>query len=416
LGRDHGDKTASCIYQESTRNTRDHSVAFRHGYRWVASYEPFLLDEPEEEVLKQKGTYLITGGLGQAGICFAEHLLKHYEATVLLVGKTPLQGANGNSKTADKINALSHLQTLPGKVFYDAIDITDFHPFQNRVQQALQDFGKIDGVIHAAGNINSKNFKLLEQTDETEAYAHFDPKIKGLLNLYELFKDNRPDFVWAASSLSTVVGGLSYGAYAAANMFMDYFIGNIKNTVPHWISVNLDGLSLRTQHPENDGINSEALIAVFKRSLTVKDHHHLVVSVSDLEERLTKYIARKEPAIISDGQSVQNDSKTERPALSTVYVAAGTDTERRLVALWENCLGIEHIGIQDNFLELGGDSLKAMTLSRKIHKEFEVELTIDFFFKNLTVQSYAQEIEIIRSVKKINAGQRASENVKEIII
>ena len=43
------------------------------------------------------------------------------------------------------------------------------------------------------------------------------------------------------------------------------------------------------------------------------------------------------------------------------YVHPKSNTEKRLVKVWQEVLGIEKIGINDNFFELGGHSLKALT-------------------------------------------------------
>ncbi|WP_442953274.1 amino acid adenylation domain-containing protein [Paenibacillus sp. IHB B 3084] len=48
------------------------------------------------------------------------------------------------------------------------------------------------------------------------------------------------------------------------------------------------------------------------------------------------------------------------------YVAARTDVERTLVSVWQSVLGIEHIGVLDNFFHLGGDSIKAIQVSSRL--------------------------------------------------
>src|SRR5438034_6333877 len=45
-----------------------------------------------------------------------------------------------------------------------------------------------------------------------------------------------------------------------------------------------------------------------------------------------------------------------RPHLQTAYVAPRNEIEQQLAAMWQNVLGIEQIGIQDNFFAVGGDS------------------------------------------------------------
>jgi len=76
------------------------------------------------------------------------------------------------------------------------------------------------------------------------------------------------------------------------------------------------------------------------------------------------------------------------------YVAARDESERRLVSLWAEVLGIEdpQIGITDNFFSLGGHSLKATTLLALIHKKFQVQIRLADFFKSATIAGLSSQI------------------------
>jgi len=83
----------------------------------------------------------------------------------------------------------------------------------------------------------------------------------------------------------------------------------------------------------------------------------------------------------------------ERPELSTHYQKAQTHTQQKLCALYQNFFGLEKVGIHDDFFELGGDSLKAMTLLGHINKAFDISLTVPQFFKRTAVGQLAQYID-----------------------
>ncbi|MFC2146276.1 beta-ketoacyl synthase N-terminal-like domain-containing protein [Acidobacteriota bacterium] len=87
-----------------------------------------------------------------------------------------------------------------------------------------------------------------------------------------------------------------------------------------------------------------------------------------------------------------------RPEIATAYIQPSTPTERVLQEIWENFFHIDRIGIKDNFFELGGDSLKAMTLSTKIHERLHVEIRVTDFFAKPTIKELAGHID--SSVKK----------------
>jgi len=78
------------------------------------------------------------------------------------------------------------------------------------------------------------------------------------------------------------------------------------------------------------------------------------------------------------------------------YVAPRNETEEKLVAIWQEVLGVERVGVTDNFFELGGHSLSAVRLINLIHKKFDIKITINEIFKNLILENQAIIIENIQ--------------------
>lgn len=71
-----------------------------------------------------------------------------------------------------------------------------------------------------------------------------------------------------------------------------------------------------------------------------------------------------------------------------------TDLERQLIGIWKEALGLDQIGLDDNFFLIGGDSLKAVRIFNRISKETGAEeLTVPDIFVNPTVRSLADYIE-----------------------
>ncbi|WP_440096949.1 lichenysin non-ribosomal peptide synthetase LicA [Bacillus paralicheniformis] len=67
------------------------------------------------------------------------------------------------------------------------------------------------------------------------------------------------------------------------------------------------------------------------------------------------------------------------------YAAPRNEYEEKMVGIWQEVLGTEQVGIQDQFFELGGHSLKAMAMLAKIHKAFGVEVPLQVLFEKPTV-------------------------------
>ncbi len=81
-----------------------------------------------------------------------------------------------------------------------------------------------------------------------------------------------------------------------------------------------------------------------------------------------------------------------RPALETLYVAPRNWAEELLVEIWEEVLELDRVGVDDVFLELGGDSLRAMKIIARTRDEFEIDVPISLLFKAPTIAAMAQVI------------------------
>ncbi|MCY2977445.1 MAG: amino acid adenylation domain-containing protein, partial [Planctomycetota bacterium] len=84
-------------------------------------------------------------------------------------------------------------------------------------------------------------------------------------------------------------------------------------------------------------------------------------------------------------------------SLSAAYRSPQTTVENQLADIWKNRLGLSHIGVEDDFFELGGDSLVAMGIAVRASKAFGVEIQVGAMFTHRTVKSLAMHIASIRA-------------------
>lgn len=80
---------------------------------------------------------------------------------------------------------------------------------------------------------------------------------------------------------------------------------------------------------------------------------------------------------------------TGRPELGNPYVPPDDALEIRLVQIWETVLGIQPVGVEDNFFDLGGHSLLALRLVADVEKELGRTLPLDALFRASTVRQLA---------------------------
>ena len=81
-----------------------------------------------------------------------------------------------------------------------------------------------------------------------------------------------------------------------------------------------------------------------------------------------------------------------RPELEKAYVAPRNATEEVLTALWANVLGLERIGIHDNFFDAGGHSLLATQLISRVRNLFQIEAPLRWLFDASTVAAFSQTL------------------------
>jgi acyl carrier protein len=83
------------------------------------------------------------------------------------------------------------------------------------------------------------------------------------------------------------------------------------------------------------------------------------------------------------------DPDKRRPELKIPFVASKNPVEEQLTSIWREILGLDQIGIHDNFFDLGGHSLTAMRVVSRVIKQFPLELPLQFFFQSPTIAEMA---------------------------
>lgn len=78
---------------------------------------------------------------------------------------------------------------------------------------------------------------------------------------------------------------------------------------------------------------------------------------------------------------------------SNEYVEPRTETQQKLVEIWKKHLELEQVGIRDNFFNVGGDSVKVLSLLYDINKEFGIEFKVENLYENENIEKFSQLLE-----------------------
>jgi len=81
---------------------------------------------------------------------------------------------------------------------------------------------------------------------------------------------------------------------------------------------------------------------------------------------------------------------SERPRVASEYVAPQSDLEKTLVDAWEKALRQDKVGVNDNFFDLGADSLILTTVQLQLERELKREIPTAALFQFPTIRSLAE--------------------------
>jgi len=145
-----------------------------------------------------------------------------------------------------------------------------------------------------------------------------------------------------------------------------------------------------------DGILPREGVELFTRILETRDAlPQVVVSTRDLVSRLEASQIPESPGAVDWMQGARTTGPVHaRPDISTPYIAPTTSLEQKMANIWQKLLGIEQVGIKDDFFELGGDSLKAASLIARIRQEFHTDLSVRNIFNAPNVKALSKLMEI----------------------
>ncbi len=359
-------------------------VGHRMGHRWLQHFEPLATTELSESPLRQGGVYVITGGLGYVGLRIAEHLVREYQARLVLLGR---------SASDEQVPA--GLRGLGGEILVRRVDVADRVRVKEILQETRQRFGAIHGVVHAAavhGIVNAAAVSLLNREGIVRVLR---AKVAGTCALFNALReiDVTPNFVALFSSMASLFGTPEQASYAAANAFLDTFAGYASRDLgiltvsinwSWWPRLDTTDDAELGWRPVMAGMDIDTMLAAFRSCLAAAPLGQVVVSPLPPGELFHSVFGEATPA------AAVPDAGTAPQAVDSVV--SETSLERDIAAIWEETLGVTRIGLHDDFLKLGGDSMLALQVVQRCKDHLNLAVTIKQLLTARTVAGLAQEL------------------------
>ena len=425
-------EAASRILVEEAASTDDESfVARRGGRRWVRRYERLVLRATDATALplKERGVYLITGGLGGIGLKLARWLAGTTSARLLLTARRALPPREGweallaQDRPSDwfvpVIKSIKDIEAAGGEVIIATADAADAVAMAKAIDAARLRWGALDGLIHSAGVPGSGRLAILK--DIKEVREVLSPKLDGLDVLLRLLGDVHLDFVALMSSINSVVGNAGACDYASANAVFDSFTESALKPAAwrrvfaiNWgawrdvgMAANLPvAASMQAERAAflRSAIDPAVGVSLFARILA-SGHKRVVVTTEDLHHAIQASravgAARREPSAIS----VESTSASSSPPASSRMIddksrgnrssdheSPTTDIEKSLAKIWTELMGVTNIGVHDDFFELGGHSLMATRVIARASVALGVRLKLRDIFDAPTIRQLGERI------------------------
>ncbi|WP_405681088.1 SDR family NAD(P)-dependent oxidoreductase [Streptomyces sp. NBC_00868] len=382
------EREAEWLHAEAGRGIGDgEHVSFRDGRRHLARPTPWLpprgagrADRP----LSPDGTYLVTGGLGALGLHTARWLVERGARNLTLIGRREPSAAARRAIRAWELSGV--------RVATRSVDVSDRLALQ-WVLTELDDFmPPLRGVVHAAGVLDDGS---LQRQDPGRLRSVMAPKTRGAWNLHVLTQDRDLDFFVLYSSAAALMGSRGQSGYAAANAFLDALAHHRQHN-------GLPGTSIAWGPWSGEGMVA-TLDAASKRRLAslgfeLLDPEAAFRALADVLRAGAAHayiLAGKHTGGAAGGPRPAQDGSAARQSVYARPAALGAanpprdDTEAALVAIWESLLGIHPIGVDDNYFELGGDSITSIRITSKA-KQAGIRLTEADVFAHPTVAALAR--------------------------
>lgn len=360
-------------------------VLWRDGAAWRRRLSVCSTTTVSLRRLSHDGVYIITGGATGVGAALAKGLALDEAPTLVLVGRTRLCD---DLRRADLVQKL---RWAGATVDYYEADVGSPEDVDCLLDFVLQRYGKINGIIHAAGvvqagSLSSKPVSAFEST--------FRAKAAGSENLHSAVRSRglEIDFYVNISSISSIIPGLAGGLsdYAAANAYMDAHAIRYGYQTINWTVWAESGRAAET------GLVDKMSALGLSGISDTQGYEHFRAALGWPESTLVVVdpVAVTRFKMVGSLASQHDDSSAPRAPDRMSVRTADHQVTQTLIELLANDLKVspDQIDAHVPFAQLGLDSIAAIDLVLKLEGAGFGELPPTLFFEHNTIAKLSRHL------------------------
>ncbi|MDI5967114.1 type I polyketide synthase [Streptantibioticus silvisoli] len=393
-------------------------VAWRGGRRWLKGWAELPLDPAGTDAgtpWQADGAYLITGGTRGLGMALARHLVRRGVRRLALVGRTDLRGAP-TGRTAAVLRDVAELEAAGARVLLLTADAGVPDDLRGALRRAQEEFGALHGVVHCAGVPGGG---LTQRRTVAGAGEVLAPKVLAMGPLAELVgpdtpAGSRPKLLVLYSSIATVFGGVGEGDYCAANSVLDAYGTALAAAAPdtqvitvawgQWQHDDWQGEQAGTVFAEQSayrrryGFTDDAGCAVLDRLVDGSAggvRGSVVALRQPLPAAVREWAAMNDLDELAAGSAAvaTGSARFPRPPLRTDFAAPRPGLQTAIAEVWGDYLGIDQVGVNDPFFDLGGTSLVGMAMVTALERLLDRRIAPALLFEHPTVATFTAALD-----------------------
>ncbi|GFE67450.1 type I polyketide synthase [Chroococcus sp. FPU101] len=335
-----------------------------------------------------RGTYLITGGLGDLGLLVARWLIEKGIRHLVLISRRET-----DSSILEKIQ---ELEQKGAKILIRQADVTQIEQIREVLAEIEQSLPPLRGVIHAAGVLDDG---VLEQMNWSRFETVMAPKVQGAWHLHTLTLSTPLDSFILFSSAASLLGSPGQGNHVAANSFLD--------SLAHYRqSIGLSGMSI------NWGAWSE-IGAAARKEVSFKGIGDIAPEqgLKILEQLITEAVTQvgvipidwslfpSNYPFFADFSENKIQPKQQSDILQQIIAKRGSERQAFLIAYLQAEIG-KVLGLpatqlpqqEQGFFDIGMDSLMSIELRNRLESNLGLSIPATAIFEYPTIKALSQYI------------------------